>query len=296
MLLLELRPLETLRQGLADGLLDDPGTGKADQSAGLRQDDIAQRGETGSDPTSGGVRKDGNIQKPFLREAGQRRTGLGHLHQGEDALLHPGTAAGGEQDQGQAVLGGVLNGQGDLLTHGGTHGAHEEAAVQHTHYAFAAPDGAGGGDHGLRQAGLALGGLHLGPVAGEGERVRRRQLFKQLPEGAGVQNRAESIVGADGEMVAALGADRQVLRHGFAVAVLPALGTGDGFIAGNVIVPDGLHGQQARSALGEDAVHPTHASTPLSLSLRLNSSSSDRCSSRKAVVHSPRMNSGWYRI
>ena len=31
-----------LRQGLADGLLDDPGTGKADQSAGLRQDDIAQ--------------------------------------------------------------------------------------------------------------------------------------------------------------------------------------------------------------------------------------------------------------
>ena len=36
-LLLELRPLEALRQGLADGLLDDPGTGKADQSAGLRQ-------------------------------------------------------------------------------------------------------------------------------------------------------------------------------------------------------------------------------------------------------------------
>ena len=35
---------------------------------------------------------------------------------------------------------------------------------------------------------LLLGGLHLGPVAGEGERVRRRQLFKQLPEGAGVQN------------------------------------------------------------------------------------------------------------
>ena len=35
-LLLEFRPLEALRQCLADGLLDHPGAGEADQGAGLR--------------------------------------------------------------------------------------------------------------------------------------------------------------------------------------------------------------------------------------------------------------------
>ena len=49
-LLLELRPLETLRQGLADGLLDDPGTGKADQGTGLRQNDVPQGGKAVKEP------------------------------------------------------------------------------------------------------------------------------------------------------------------------------------------------------------------------------------------------------
>ena len=47
--------LEALRQLLADGLLDNPGTGKADECPRLSQSDIAQRGKAGSDAAGGGV-------------------------------------------------------------------------------------------------------------------------------------------------------------------------------------------------------------------------------------------------
>ena len=54
---LELRTLEAFRQRLADGLLDDPGTRKADEGAGLRQDDVAQGGEAGGDAAGGGIKE-----------------------------------------------------------------------------------------------------------------------------------------------------------------------------------------------------------------------------------------------
>ena len=78
--------------------------------------------------------------------------GLGHLHQGENALLHPGPAAGGEDDEGQAPPGGILRRPGDLLPHGGAHAAHEEAAVQHHAHGLAAHDLAHGGHRRIPQA------------------------------------------------------------------------------------------------------------------------------------------------
>ena len=96
---LKFRALEALRQSLADGLLDHPGPGKANQSAGFRQDDVPQRGKAGGDAAGGGVRQDGDVQQSLFRKPGQCGAGFCHLHQGQDALLHPGTAAGGEEDQ-----------------------------------------------------------------------------------------------------------------------------------------------------------------------------------------------------
>ena len=40
-LLLELRPLEALRQGLADGLLNDTGPGEADKRTGFGQNNVS---------------------------------------------------------------------------------------------------------------------------------------------------------------------------------------------------------------------------------------------------------------
>ena len=50
---LKLRPLKALRQGLADGLLNDPRPGEADERAGFGQNNVAQRGETGGDAAGG---------------------------------------------------------------------------------------------------------------------------------------------------------------------------------------------------------------------------------------------------
>ena len=47
------RPLKAVGQLLTDGLPDDPGTGKADEGAGLGQGDVAQRGEAGGDAAGG---------------------------------------------------------------------------------------------------------------------------------------------------------------------------------------------------------------------------------------------------
>ena len=100
-------------------------------------------------------------------------------------------------------------------------------AVQHAHHAAASAHGAGGGDHGLVHAGLAAGTVQLGPVAGEAEGVTGRQLFVQLPEGAGVQHAAEPVIGPHGEVVAAQGADGQRRRHVLALALPAAMGAGD---------------------------------------------------------------------
>ena len=142
MLHLKFRPLKALRQRFADGLLNDPGPGKADERARLRQNDVPQRGKAGGDAAGGGVRQNGDIQQSLFRKPGQRGAGLGHLHQGQNSLLHPGSTAGREQNQRQLIFYGVFNGQGQLFPHGGAHAAHEEAAVQHAHHAAAAADGA----------------------------------------------------------------------------------------------------------------------------------------------------------
>ncbi len=162
-------------------------------------------------PVVGSVRTE-MYSSPFS-EPGQSRAGFRHLHERQDALLHPRPAAGGKEDQGQLVFPGVLDGQRQLFPYGGAHAAHEKAAVQHAHHAAASAYGAGGCDHRLVHAGFPAGAVQLGPVAGEAEGIIGRQLFMQLPEGAGVQHAAEPVIGPHGEVVAAQGADGQRRRH-----------------------------------------------------------------------------------
>ena len=157
-----------------------------------------------------------------------------------------------------------------------------------------AADGTGGGDHGLGEAGLPLGRLELFLVAGEGEGVAGGELFKEFPEGAGIQYGAEAVIGPHGEVVAALGAHGELLGHQTPLAFLAALGTLDHLVAGNIVVPHGFHGQQPGPAAGKNGI--AHASSSLSESRRLKSSKDGRFSSRKAVAQAPRTKVGWYKI
>ena len=156
-----LRPLKALGQLLLDGLLNHPGAGEADKCARFGQHDVPQRGEAGRHPTGGGVGEAGDVQPAPALKPLDSGGSLGHLHQRKDALLHPGSAAGGENHQGQPFLIGILSGPGDLLPHRRAHAAHEEAAVQHPEHRPAALNPAQSGHGPILQAGGLLQLLQL---------------------------------------------------------------------------------------------------------------------------------------
>ena len=68
----ELAALEALGQALADGLLDDPRAGEADQRLGLGDVEVAEHGEAGRDPARGRVGEDGDVRQTGGAQTVQR--------------------------------------------------------------------------------------------------------------------------------------------------------------------------------------------------------------------------------
>ena len=128
-------------------------------------------------------------QKPAgLRESLYGGAGFGHLHQRQNTLLHPGPAAGGEEDEGQFVLLCFFGSPGDFLSQSHTHTAHKEAAVHHAHNDPMAADAAFGSDDAFHKAGALLLAQQLFAVAGKMERVPGREIPVQFPEAVVIQN------------------------------------------------------------------------------------------------------------
>ena len=123
----ELGALEALRQRLADGLLDHPRSGEADQRAGLGDVDVAEHREAGGHAAGGRVGQHRDVGQPRVAHPRQAGRDLGHLHQRQDALLHPGAAGAGDDDQRQPAIEAALDGAGDLLPHHRAHRAAHEA-------------------------------------------------------------------------------------------------------------------------------------------------------------------------
>ena len=109
---LEFAALEPGGQLFTDGLLNNAGAGKADECPRFGQHDIAQACKAGGHAACGGVCQHADVQPALCRKALDGGAGLGHLHQAENALLHPRAAAGRKDDQRQALGGGVLHGAG----------------------------------------------------------------------------------------------------------------------------------------------------------------------------------------
>src|ERR1700675_2679680 len=91
----KLRALESFGKLLADGLLDDAGASEADERAGLRDVEVAEHGEAGSDAAGGGIGKQRNVRELFFIELGERGGYLGELHQADGAFHHAGAAGAG---------------------------------------------------------------------------------------------------------------------------------------------------------------------------------------------------------
>jgi hypothetical protein len=94
------------------------GPGEADQRAGLGDLDVAQHGVGGGDAAGGRVGQHRDEGQPRLAHHLRGDGGARHLHQRQDALLHPRAAGGGEQDERRVDAGGGLGGSAMRLADG----------------------------------------------------------------------------------------------------------------------------------------------------------------------------------
>ena len=69
-------------------------------------------------------------------QTAEGRTGFGHLHQGNDALLHPCSARSGKQDERKTILYSIFCRPGDFLPDNTPHGRHHETAIHHANQRF----------------------------------------------------------------------------------------------------------------------------------------------------------------
>jgi hypothetical protein len=254
----ELGALESFRQLLADGLLDDAGAGESDESAGFGDVEVAQHGEAGGDASGGGVGEDGDEGDAGLVEAGERGGDLGELHEADDAFHHAGSAGRGDGDEGVALVAGAVDGAGDGFADDGAHAAADEAVLHDGE-----DDGVGseetlGVDDGVVEAGVLAGFFEarlVGLEVGELERIGGLQVAVDDLE-AGAEEGFDAGEGADAAVASAFGADLEIgfelgLPDGLAAAVAlgpeafgaDAIGAGLKFV---VFAPEPGHGGSRR--------------------------------------------------
>ncbi len=147
-------------------------------------------------------------------------TGLGHLHQRQAALLHPGSAGGGNDEQGKRLVHGEFHRERDHLTDRRAETAAQKTEVHHGHDEPVATDGSGAAQHRFGQIGLLsrrLPALGVRPGVGEPENVEVHGFDQQRLEASGVEELLDPLGCGQPVVVAAFGAHEQVAGQPFAV-------------------------------------------------------------------------------
>ncbi len=205
------------------GDIDDTRAREAHRGAGFGDDDVAEEGVARHDAAVGGVGEDADVGHSGLSELPAGARGLGHLHQRDEALLHPGAAGGADDDQGQALLGRALDQPRDALADHPAHRAAAEAGLHHADRDVHARKLRLASDHRILHPGLALGVLELAAVVRERERVAEREVGVPLLEGVAIHRHLKPLTGVQPEVEAALAAHPQVLLELLRVEELMAL-------------------------------------------------------------------------
>ncbi|MPL60817.1 hypothetical protein SDC9_06379 [bioreactor metagenome] len=221
--------LEALGQLLADRLFDHARAGKADQRIRFRDLHVAEHGIGRRDAARRRVGEHDDIgQVRFLQHL-HRNGGARHLHQAEDAFLHPRAAGGGKEDQRALCLHRAFGRGDDGIADIHPHRAAHEGEVLRGGDDRGAAHLALGDEHRLFLAGRFLRGAH--PVGvfllvAELQRVGDRLGHLDLGEDAAVEQRGEARARRDRHVVVAVRADVQVLgqlaveQHGPAFGAL----------------------------------------------------------------------------
>ena len=126
----EFGSLKTFRQRLAHRLLDHPGSGKADQRIRLRDHHVAEKRETRRDATHGWIGQHRNEGKACAGQLRQRCSGLRHLHQRHQALLHARPTARREADERQVLFAAALHAAYETFADHRAHRTAEKAKLE----------------------------------------------------------------------------------------------------------------------------------------------------------------------
>ena len=204
--------LKSFRQLLPDRLLDHAGSREADQRAWLCDVQITKHREARRDAAGRRIREHRHVRQPRSIEPRQGGADLGHLHEGQRTLHHPGAARAGHDDERHALGQRALHAAGNFLAHDDAHASANEAVLHGRDDGGVAIDPPGRDDDGIleprrRRSSLEPGLVRLGVL--ELERVRRRQhavVFGPLV----VEERVEAISGAQPEVKRAFRADTEI--------------------------------------------------------------------------------------
>src|SRR5262245_64366175 len=203
----EFRPLEALGKRLANRLGDDTRAGEPDQRARLGENNVAEHREARGDAAGGGIGEDRDVRQAAGAEPLERSRGLGHLHQREDALLHPRAARRRDDDHRQVLVDRQLNRARELFSDHRAHAAAEEAELEDGQDRRLPADRRDAADDCLVARGLLGGGpdaltVLLGVL--EAERIGRRKARLALFERARIGQLAEALAGGDPKGIMAL--------------------------------------------------------------------------------------------
>ena len=186
--------LEALGELFADGLLDDAGTGKADQRARLGHVHIAQHRVGRGHAAGRRVGEDDDVGQARIPQHLHADGGARHLHQGQDAFLHARAARGDEEHEGRLARNGRLHAGQHRLAGSHAEGTAHEGEVLHRGGHVHAAQLAGGHRHGIIEAGLCPGIAHAVGIAllvAELQRVGDDLGGLHLLEGAAVEKQLE---------------------------------------------------------------------------------------------------------
>ncbi len=225
----EFGTLEAFRQRHAHRGFDHARPREADERLGLGDHDIAHEGETGRDATHGRVGQHADVGQALLGQPRERRIGLGHLHERQQAFLHARAARGGEADERHFLLDGGFHAAHEALAHHAAHGAAHEVELEAGRDDVDALDRAAHHDQRVGLAGVLQRFLQaFGVLAAvlELERVHRQHFLADLVAAFRVQEGVEARAGIDAVVVAAMRADVLIVlqiglvEHGLAARAL----------------------------------------------------------------------------
>ena len=201
------------------------------------------------------------MRQPGAAEAIERGDGFGHLHQGEEAFVHPGPARGVDGKHGQPLLGGPLHGAGELFAPDRAHAGAHERELGDRHHDRPAIDPAGTRDQRFSFARFLLGADELVGVGALGfdelEGILRLDAAVPLLERAVIGEQRDPLAGVEPEMMAALRADAIVVVEFFRIDELATFGALDPHVFGDRGIAGCLfRGTRAKLALSlEKATH-----------------------------------------